>query len=60
MPTARAHQVDPSVTRSYHWITRCARRAFLLGEGPGGRKERVEHVKAQGRTDRTEIVSISD
>jgi REP element-mobilizing transposase RayT len=35
---ARAHLIDPSVTRWYHCITRCVRRAFLLGEGPHDRK----------------------
>ena len=39
MTMARAHLVDPSVTRWYHCVTRCVRRAFLLGEGAGGRKE---------------------
>jgi hypothetical protein len=27
--------VDVSVTRWYHCMTRCVRRAFLLGEGEG-------------------------
>ena len=35
MTIARAHLIDPSVTRWYHCITRCVRRAFLLGEGEG-------------------------
>ena len=35
MTMARAHLVDPSVTRWYHCVTRCVRRAFLLGEGEG-------------------------
>jgi hypothetical protein len=35
---ARAHLVDPTVSRWYHCITRCVRRAFLLGEGPNDRK----------------------
>jgi hypothetical protein len=34
MGIARAHLIDPAVTRWYHCITRCVRRAFLLGEGP--------------------------
>ena len=34
MTMARAHLVDVSVTRWYHCITRCVRRAFLLGEEP--------------------------
>jgi hypothetical protein len=32
MMIARAHLVDPAVTRWYHCVTRCVRRAFLLGE----------------------------
>ena len=42
MTIARAHLVDPSVTRWYHCITRCVRRAFLLGEGRLDRKEWIE------------------
>jgi hypothetical protein len=38
MAIARAHLVDPAVTRWYHCITRCVRRAFLLGEGGDDRK----------------------
>jgi hypothetical protein len=38
----RAHLVDPSVTRWYHCITRCVRRAFLLSEGPVNRQEWIE------------------
>jgi hypothetical protein len=37
------HLVDVSVTRWYHYITRCVRRALLLGEGPENRKEWIEH-----------------
>jgi hypothetical protein len=37
MTMARAHLIDPAVTRWYHCITRCVRRAFLLGEGAGDR-----------------------
>jgi len=42
MTMARAQQVDPSVTRWYHCVTRCVRRAFLLGEGPTDRKQWIE------------------
>ena len=42
MTMARAHLVDPSVTRWYHCVTRCVRRAFLLGEGPDDRKLWIE------------------
>src|SRR5581483_7168963 len=43
MTIARAHLVDPSVTRWYHCITRCVRRAFLLGEGASDRKQWIEN-----------------
>ncbi|MGO8898162.1 MAG: hypothetical protein ACLQU5_07410 [Isosphaeraceae bacterium] len=43
MTIARAHLVDPSVTRWYHSVTRCVRRAFLLGEGMHDRKSWIEH-----------------
>ena len=42
MTMARAHLVDPAVTRWYHCVTRCVRRAFLLGEGPEDRKKWIE------------------
>ena len=47
MTIARAKIVDPSVTRWYHCVTRCVRRAFLLGEGPYDRKEWIEHRLAR-------------
>ena len=50
MTMARSHLVDVSVTRWYHCITRCVRRAFLLSEAPiddsdtrFDRKEWIEH-----------------
>ena len=43
MTIARAHLIDPSVTRWYHCITRCVRRAFLLGEGPEDRKVWIDN-----------------
>ena len=43
MTMARSHLVDVSVTRWYHCITRCVRRAFLLAEGPENRKEWIEN-----------------
>ena len=39
---ARAHLVDPAVTRWYHCVTRCVRRAFLLSEGRINRREWIE------------------
>ena len=42
MTTARARLVDPTLTRWYHCITRCVRRAFLLGEGGFDRKQWIE------------------
>ena len=42
MTMARAHSVDVSVTRWYHCVTRCVRRALLLGEGPWNRKQWIE------------------
>src|SRR5271157_49134 len=43
MTIARAHLVDPAVTPWYHCVTRCVRRAFLLGEGRHDRKSWIEH-----------------
>ena len=43
MTIARAHLVDPAVTRWYHCITRCVRRAFLMGEGTNDRKVWIEN-----------------
>jgi REP element-mobilizing transposase RayT len=40
---ARSHLVDVSITRWYHCITRCVRRALLLGEGPADRKLWIDH-----------------
>jgi REP element-mobilizing transposase RayT len=42
MTVARALLVDTSVTRWHHCITRCVRRAFLLGVGENDRKEWIE------------------
>lgn len=39
MTIARAQLVDPSVTRWYNCVTRCVRRARLLGEGVADRKQ---------------------
>jgi hypothetical protein len=42
MTMARAQLVDVSLARRYHCVTRCVRRAFLLGEGGQNRKEWLE------------------
>jgi len=42
MTIARAHLVDPTVSRWYHFVTPCVRRAFLLGEGQHDRKLWIE------------------
>jgi hypothetical protein len=40
MAIARAHLVNVAVTRWYHCITVCVRRAFLLGDA--NRRERTD------------------
>ncbi|MHC5538478.1 transposase [Singulisphaera rosea] len=42
MTMARAHLVDPTVTRWYHCVTRCVRRAFLLGNPEHDRKTWID------------------
>ena len=42
MTIARAHLVDPVVSRWYHCVTRCVRRAFLLGDKHQDRKSWIE------------------
>jgi hypothetical protein len=42
MTIARAHLVDPAVTRWYHCVTRCVRRARLLGDGTTDRKTWID------------------
>ena len=43
MAMARVHLVDPAVTRWYHRVNRCVRRAFLLGERTSNRKLWIEN-----------------
>ena len=43
MAIARARLVDLSVARWYHCITRCVRRACLLGGGESNRKAWIEN-----------------
>jgi len=43
MTIARSQQVDPSVARWYHCVSRCVRRAFLLGDQAHDRKEWIEN-----------------
>jgi hypothetical protein len=42
MAIARARLVNPEITRWYHCITRCVRRARLLGDGEFDRKAWIE------------------
>ena len=43
MAIARAQLVDVALTRWYHCVTRCVRRAFLLGEGDHNRKQWLQN-----------------
>jgi hypothetical protein len=43
MTMARNRQINASVTQWYHCVTRCVRRAFLLGEGTSDRKTWTEN-----------------
>jgi hypothetical protein len=43
MAIARTQLVDLSVTRWYHCVTRCVRRAFLLGDRRHDRKKWIEY-----------------
>jgi hypothetical protein len=43
MAIARMRQIDASVARWYHCMTRCVRRAFLLGEGTSDRRAWIEN-----------------
>ncbi|MCA9165656.1 MAG: hypothetical protein KDA62_21865, partial [Planctomycetales bacterium] len=42
MTVARGQLVDVGVTRYYHCVSRCVRRAFLCGEGFEHRKQWIE------------------
>ena len=42
MTSARKDIVDPEITRWYHCISRCVRRAKLMGEGLSDRKQWIE------------------
>jgi hypothetical protein len=43
MAIARAQLVDAAPSRWYHCVTRCVRRAFLLGEGDHNRKQWLQN-----------------
>jgi hypothetical protein len=43
MTIARSQLVDASLTRWYHCVARCVRRAFLLGEGDHNREQWLEN-----------------
>jgi hypothetical protein len=42
MTIARREKIDPSVTRWYHYMSRCVRQALLLTSGAFNRKEWLE------------------
>ncbi|WP_417750187.1 transposase [Rosistilla oblonga] len=42
MTMARKNLVDPSITRWYHYISRCVRQAFLMIDGSEDRKQWIE------------------
>ena len=43
MAIARSKLVDFYMIRWYHCVSRCVRKAFLLGEGDGNRKQSLEN-----------------
>jgi hypothetical protein len=43
MAIARSKLVDVSVARWYHGVSRCIRKAFLLGTGESNRKDWLEN-----------------
>jgi len=43
MTIARSQLIDTSVARWYHCVSRCVRRAFVLGEGLHDRKAWIEN-----------------
>ena len=47
MAFARARLVDLTGTRWYHCVSRCVRKAFLLGEGDDNRKLWLENRLAK-------------
>jgi len=48
MTMPRRQLVDVAVTRYYHCISRCVRRAFLCGEGVTHRKALDQEAKRTG------------
>src|SRR5271156_2659030 len=71
MAIARSKLVDVSVASWYHCVSRCVRKAFLLGEGDGNRRsgsrtasrnsgESLELVEYMGRLIRQGKASISE
>ena len=50
MAIARAQLVDTSLTPWYHCVTRCVRKAFVLGEGDNNRKDWLTNARIGSRT----------
>jgi hypothetical protein len=57
MTIARAHLIDPSLTRWFHCVTRCVRRAYRVGDTPSAGPLAVERaLQPRNRVDAETLV----